>query len=172
MRGWLLGTDVVGLLAPAWFRGPTWMRHQLHDWVRENTDSLFLSAVTVVEIGATIRRLGRGSLDHRAFEVEVWLDKILGYYGEKVLAADARVSKRAGELADKTEQVGGVQSLPYFLIAATAQIYGHVLLTDDERFQPLMPVGQLSTPYELTHAGERYHEGVDHPVGFAKPPTP
>jgi len=138
MRTWLLDTNIVILLSrskPGGF---------LSEWVREYTDSLFLSVISVVEISAGIRKLRREGEEQRASRVDIWLDNILAHYGERILAVDAKVGKLAGELADEAEEDSGDQSLPYFLIAATAQAHGHVLLTKDvRRFQPLMPAGQL-----------------------------
>jgi predicted nucleic acid-binding protein len=168
VTSWLLDTDVVGLLALGW-RRPKWASHHFREWVTENINSLFLSVISVVEISASIRKIHREGQAQRASEADIWLDNILAHYGERILAVDAKVGKLAGELVDEAKENSGDQSLAYFLIAATAQAHGHVLLTNDvERFQPLMRGGQVLSPYQLTHFGKPYRQGVKNPVGFAK----
>jgi predicted nucleic acid-binding protein len=137
VKSWLLDTNVVSQLAPA-KDGQVRAEPSLIEWLRERTDVLYLSAVTVVEISAGIEKIRAAGGKDRAEALEQWLDRIHSYYGNRVLPLDSAVGKVAGALAERAGANGRHPGLSDVLIAATAEAHEHGLLTQNIRhFEPL-----------------------------------
>lgn len=142
MTGWLLDTNIVSQLAPGKDGQPKAPK-ALSAWMLRNADTLYLSALSVVEITAGIEKLRRAGGERRAADLDRWLDRILNIYAERVLPLDAEVGKVAGVLTEDARANGRHPGLSDVLIAATAQAHGHGLMTDNLRhFEPL----RLSIP--------------------------
>jgi len=136
VTGWLLDTNILSQLAPD-KNGQPKAPKELSAWMLRNADTLFLSALSVVEITAGIEKLRRAG-GERAADLDRWLDRILNVYGERVLPLDAEVGRVAGVLTENARANGRHPGLSDVLIAATAQAHGHGLMTDNMRhFEPL-----------------------------------
>lgn len=148
MTSWLLDTNIVSQLAPDKDGRPKAPK-ALGDWLLRNADQLYLSALSVVEITAGIKKLRRAGGERRAVDLDGWLDRILKIYGERILSLDADVAKIAGALTEEARANGRHPGLSDVLIAATAQAHGHDLLTDNMRhFEPLRLSIRLFNPLQ------------------------
>lgn len=132
MRGWLLDTNIVSLFAPKKDGGPR-ISTELAAWIRKNTDSLFLSAITVAEIRAGISRLRRSGGEARSDDLELWLDNLISNYGDRILPVEVHTATMAGDLADHATATGRNPGLVNILVAATAQRHDLCLLTADTK---------------------------------------
>jgi toxin FitB len=146
--GWLLDTNIISQLAPRADGSPKAPPH-LSAWLKSHSDSLYLSALSVVEITAGIRKLRRVGSARRAEALDAWLGRVIALYGERILPIDARVGAVAGILADEARAIGRHPGLADVLIAATAQAHGHGLATDNQRhFAPLNLAIPLLNPLD------------------------
>ena len=122
----LVDTDVLSALR----RGD---RHpRAASWLRARRSSdLYLSVVTIGEIERGIEQQRRR--DHEfARELERWLDRVLGWYGDRVLPVDLATAQRWGRLSASL----GYESAD-LLIAATALEHGLTVVTRNGRhFEP------------------------------------
>ena len=123
---YLLDTNVVSALRRTdRHPGPTaWLRAQ-------RPSDVFLSVVTVGEIERGIARQ-----QHRdpsfARELSVWLDRVLTWYGDRVLVVDVPTARRWGRLSGDL----GHESAD-LIIAATAQEHGLTVVSRNTRhFEP------------------------------------
>ena len=122
----LLDTDVLSALRRR-ERNP-----EIARWVgTQRTTDLYLSVVTVGEIERGIVRQQRRDTGF-ARELALWLDRLLDWYGERVLPVDIATARRWGRLsADR-----GHDSVD-LLIAATALEHGLTVVTRNVRhFEP------------------------------------
>ena len=122
----LLDTDVISALRwPDRHPGPTaWLQAQ-------RASDVFLSVVTVGEIERGIVRQ-----QHRdpsfASELLDWLDRVLAWYGDRVLDVDVPTARRWGRLSGEL----GHESAD-LIIAATALEHGLTVVTrNTRRFEP------------------------------------
>lgn len=100
-----------------------WMSHQ-------NPDSLYMSAISIGEIEKGICILGNTK---RARELSDWLAKLQVAFGRRILSVNASVAECWGRLLAENARVGRPRPAIDALIAATAKIDGHVLVTRNVR---------------------------------------
>ncbi|MYA19553.1 MAG: type II toxin-antitoxin system VapC family toxin [Chloroflexi bacterium] len=122
----LLDTDVLSALRRR-ERSPAVAR-----WLeRQRTSALHLSVVTVGEIERGIARHRKRDTDF-ARELAGWLDRILTWYGDRVLPVDTATARRWGQLSADIGHDG-----PDLMIAATALEHGLTVVTRNTRhFEP------------------------------------
>ena len=122
----LLDTDVLSALRRR-ERNP-----EIARWVRtQRTTDLYLSVVTVGEIERGIARQQRRDTAF-AQSLALWLDRLLDWYGERVLPVDIATARRWGRLSAAL----GHDSAD-LLIAATALEHGLTVVTRNVRhFEP------------------------------------
>ena len=122
----LLDTDVLSALRRRG-RNP-----EIARWVEtQRTVDLHLSVVTVGEIERGIARQQRRDAAF-AQELAVWLDRLLAWYGERILPVDIATARRWGRLSAAL----GHDSVD-LLIAATALEHGLTVVTRNVRhFEP------------------------------------
>lgn len=130
MTGWLLDTNVVSRLAPGKDGRPK-LEGRFSEWLGDKTDSLFLSAITVLEVVAGIEKLRRAGATRQASDLDVWLVRIVALYGERVLPLDVDVAKAAGALADQApaNRRHGEASPPRALMTDTLKLFEPLNLT-------------------------------------------
>lgn len=133
MSGWLLDTNIISQFAPLKDGQPREAAIELKGWIASNADRIFLSVVSVLEITSGIAKLRRAGADRRAADLDLWFGRILEAYGERVLPVDIEIGKMTGLLADQARAAGRHPGLSDILIAATAKVHGHGLLTDNVR---------------------------------------
>ena len=122
----LLDTDVVSAMRRR-DRHPSATR-----WIEsQRTADLHLSVLTIGQIERGITR--QQDRDPKfAHELAQWLDKILAWYGDRVLAVETGVARRWGQLS---EVLGHTNA--DLLIAATALEHGLTVVTRNTRhFEP------------------------------------
>lgn len=91
-----------------------------------------------MEITSGIAKLRRAGSTRRVAALDQWLGGIVDHYGERILPIDTRIGMLAGELADQARAEGHHPGLSDILIAATARIHKHGLMTENLRhFEPL-----------------------------------
>ncbi|HJS86369.1 MAG TPA: PIN domain-containing protein [Acetobacteraceae bacterium] len=107
-------------------------------WFEAQTDRLFLSSTTIVEIEAGIAKLRRNGAVRRADGLTAWFDRLPGFHGSKVLALDKTVARVAGAITDRARAFGRDPGLANVAIAATAAVHGLLVLTRNaNHFAPL-----------------------------------
>ena len=122
----LLDTDVLSALRRR-ERNPKTAR-----WVTtQRAADLYLSVVTVGEVERGITQQQRRD-PLFAHELALWLDRVLAWYGDRILQVDASTARRWGRLSATL----GHQSAD-LLIAATALEHGLTVVTGNVRhFEP------------------------------------
>ena len=123
---YLLDTDVLSALRRRQ-RDPAVAR-----WVEaQRTSDLYLSVVTVGEVERGIVRQRRRDPAF-AEALAGWLDRVLAWYGDRVLAVDLPTARRWGQLSGALGHEGAD-----LLIAATALEHGLTVVTGNTRhFEP------------------------------------
>ena len=98
------------------------------EWLkRQDSDSLYLSSVTVGEIKKGIAKRGD---DDRAIKLERWLQTtILGTFADRVLPVDRSVALEWGRICGVSERNGRKRPAIDAVIAATAFVHKMKLVT-------------------------------------------
>ena len=119
----LIDTDVLSALRRR-ERNPAIVR-----WIEsQRTEDLYMSVVTVGEVERGIAQQRRNNPDF-AQDLAVWLDRVLAWYGDRILHVDTATSRRWGQLS--AEIGNGSADL---LIAATALEHGLTVATRNVRY--------------------------------------
>ena len=132
MTFYLLDTDIVSALAPTTSGKPP-PDPAVVDWIYQHGDSLFLSAVTAIEIEAGLLSLGRRMPGHWQREMSDWFAILLEQFVDRVLSLDLRVARAAAVISDRNAERGMDPGIADILIAATAASNGMTLLTRNLR---------------------------------------
>ena len=118
----LLGTDVLSALR-GFERNP-----KVVSWVEaRRTADLYLSVVTVGEIEGGIAQQQQRNPSF-AQELALWLDRVLSWYGDRILPVDSDTARRWGQLSAALGHYGAD-----LLIAATALEHGLTVVTRNVR---------------------------------------
>ena len=118
----LLDTDVLSALR-RFERNP-----KVVSWVEaRRTADLYLSVVTVGEIERGIAQQQQRNPSF-AQELALWLDRVLSWYGDRILPVDSDTARRWGQLSAALGQYGAD-----LLIAATALEHGLTVVTRNVR---------------------------------------
>lgn len=153
MKGWLLDTNIISLLAPK-KDGGSKVGLDLAGWLRQNTGRLYISAITVAEIRGGIRKLRRSGGQGRADELDTWLGTVVALYGERVLPVEVETAMIAGDLADQAVESGRHPGLADILVAATAERSRLGLLTANKKhFEHLALSIQVENPLNRLPTG-------------------
>lgn len=141
MSGYLLDTSVLSRFAP----GRPDVSQDLRNWMREKgaDDSLFISAMTIAEIEKGVRKLERQGVTARTEQLRRWLDGILSIFEDRIVPMDAAVATQVGAIDDAATSRGRSPGLADVIIAATAQVHGHIVVTDNVRH-----FDELGVPFE------------------------
>ena len=130
---YLLDTNIVSADAPT-------KRHvgveAFAAWVRAHSDRLYLSAVTIAEIEASIARAARIAATAKAENLRHWLSAVEHFYAGRILPFGVAEARHAGPILDRSRaHHPGFEDVA---IAATAAAHGLTILTASERhFEPL-----------------------------------
>lgn len=130
----LLDTNVLSATAPAARSGVGDAAFSL--WLAQNSDRLFLSAITFAEIEAGLARADRIGAAAKARKLRRWLAAVEHLYGPRILPFDLEEARHAGAILDRARAHDpGFEDIA---IAATAAAHGLTVLTANERhFAPL-----------------------------------
>jgi predicted nucleic acid-binding protein len=125
LNTWLIDTPLFATLAPSS------QKSELRHWLDMHREPIFLSAASLVEIEAAIERVP-ASQQARTCALRDWLDGLISTFSDRIHLVDAAVAIRAGKLLPHRHT-----GLPRYrfhdvVLAATAQMHGHGLLTKRE----------------------------------------
>lgn len=119
MTGWLLDTNVISeIVAPA-------PNPDVVQFIAGLTDP-YLSVITIHELRYGIDRRPAGK---RRTELDAFLDRTQSQFGARILDVTIPVAKSAAALRAARTAVGATLHLADALIAATALIGGHRIVT-------------------------------------------
>ena len=151
MSGWLLDTGLFKHLRPEGVgRKPSFRA-----WVSDSEEPIFLSMISVAEINASIQKVHDTPREPRKAALDAWLERIVAHYGDRIHPVDAQVAKLAGVLMNRSQALGGWR-LSDPLLAATARIHGHALVTERKSdFIPMSSGIELWDPFEQGLLGKR-----------------
>jgi predicted nucleic acid-binding protein len=128
----LLDTNIISAMAPA----RKTERAALAAWLDQASEQLFLSVITAAEIASGIAKAEREGAARKAALLRQWWQAIEHLYGQRLLPFDLRAAHVAGLILDRARaHRPGFEDIA---IAATAEVHGLTVLTDNERhFAPL-----------------------------------
>ena len=126
MESWLIDTALFESLAPG---GP--QTDSVRQWIETHEDPVFLSAASIRKIEAAIERIP-ASQGERVDALTKWLDALVTNFSDRIHPLDGEVYTRASEIMRHWQPVPVRVRYHDVLLAATAQVYGHGLLTDRE----------------------------------------
>ena len=153
MNGWLLDTRLFKHLAP----GGGGRKRSFRDWVSASAEPIYLSIISFVEINARIQKVRDARQEPRAAALDHWLQGILAH-GDRIHPVDAEVAMLAGVLMNRSRALGG-RNVSDLLLAATALIHGHALVTERKSdFIPMKSGIELWDPFEQGHPGKHGSE--------------
>lgn len=133
-RGYLLDTSTLSRFAP----GRSGIAEEIAQWMRRQSDRLFMPVIAVAEIEAGICKLRRAGGTARVAALSRWLDSLVRHYGDRVLAFDTIAARRAGAISDAASAAGMNPGFPDVAVAAIAAVHDLTVLTHNIRhFAPL-----------------------------------
>ena len=131
---YVLDTNIVSELSPE----KSAPNAAIVAWLRRNGTHCYLSAVTLTEIAYGIARLRQRRALAKARRLEAWLDEVVGFHAEHIIAVDADVALRAGVLLAVARAAGAEPDIEDAWIAASAQQRWMTVLTfNDAHFKPM-----------------------------------
>jgi toxin FitB len=137
VSGYLLDTNIVSAFAPG-KRAAHPDNDAVAAWLERQTEELFLSAMTVTEIQAGIAKARRTGAQAKAEQVASWLERLVESYADRILPFDLAAARMAGSMADKARAMGREPGTADIIIAATAQVHEHTVVTRNvAHFRPL-----------------------------------
>ncbi len=133
--GFLLDSSVISALAPG---RESHLSADVADWLLAHDARLFIPCIALAELAQGIDKLRRTGGVERAQRLDLWLDRLVAGYGERILSLDALVARLAGKLSDAATAKGRHPGFADVAIAAIALHNSHMLLTRNLRdFEPL-----------------------------------
>jgi predicted nucleic acid-binding protein len=118
------------------------------DWMARNSDRLYLSVITVTEIGDGIAKARRTGAIRKADLLTGWFGVMLHLYDNRILPFDLPAAHCAAQLSDHARAIGLSPGFPDLAIAATAQARGLTVLTRNLRH--FAPLGvKVQNPFDL-----------------------
>jgi hypothetical protein len=147
LTAFLLDTNVISAAAPT----ASALDTRLQDWLKANSQHLYLSVVSVAEIVSGIERSRRIGAADRAARLERWLEAVVSLYAERLLPIDLAASRTTGALLDHARARGLSPGFADLAIGGLAIARGLTVLTRNLRhFMPLGvpafdPYGTLPT---------------------------
>jgi len=103
-----------------------------------NSDSLFLSTITIAEIEDGIAKGRREGARRKSSLLSGWLEAVLHLYSDRILPFDIAAAHVAGALSDLARSKGQSPGFPDLAIAAIAVDHELTVLTRNLRhFKPL-----------------------------------
>src|SRR5437879_2531017 len=93
---------------------------ELRAWIERNSEHLFLSVVTVLDLSHGLTWLRHHRATEKASRLEAWIDLVCFYYHARILPVDIAVALRAGALITAARGRGASVDTEDAVIAATA----------------------------------------------------
>ena len=140
MDTWLIDTALFKSLGP-----DASQKSSLRAWIKAHEEPAFLSAASLVDLEAAIARVPkiRGG---RAGALRKWLDELVVGFSDRIHPVDAEVAIRAGRLLPNCQAGHARHRFHDALLVATAQVYGHSLLTKRDGVFGVLDPGKNRVP--------------------------
>ncbi|QND68074.1 type II toxin-antitoxin system VapC family toxin [Mesorhizobium loti] len=131
MSRYLIDTSILSAFAP----GRPALAKGISTWITTQGEkqTLFVPAIAIAEIEKGIRKLYRAGATKRAESLTDWLNNVIGGFADQILAVDADVARRAGQMEEAASARGTNPGLADILIAATAAINELTVITANIR---------------------------------------
>lgn len=126
MKTWLIDTALFATLGPA-----SSQKSGLRHWLNAHREPVFLSAASLVEIEAAIGRVP-ASQQQRISALRSWLDGLCSTFSDRIHPVDVAIAVRAGKQLPFCNQGHVRHRFHDAVLVATAQAYGHGLLSKRE----------------------------------------
>jgi len=126
LNTWLIDTALFKSLASGGPNGAS-----LRGWFETHEDPIFLSVASLVEIEAAIERI-HAPHAKRADALHQWLDGLVTAFSDRIHPVDVKIAVRAGRLLPYCQAGHLRHRFHDAVLAATAQVHGHGLLTKRE----------------------------------------
>ena len=123
MESWLIDIALFNSLAPGGLETDSFRQ-----WVETNEDPFFLSAASIRRLQVAITKIPTSQVE-RADALTKWLDGLVTNFSDRIHPAVGEVYARATEITCNWQPTGARVRYHDVLLAATAQLYGHGLLT-------------------------------------------
>jgi hypothetical protein len=123
LKTWLIDTPLFATLAPL-----SSQKSGLRHWLDMHREPVFLSMASLVEIEAAIERVP-ASQQPRICALRDWLDGLISTFSDRIHLVDAAVAVRTGKLLPHCHAGYPRYRFHDVVLVATAQTYGHSLLT-------------------------------------------
>lgn len=124
----VLDTDVVSRTSPL-----SRDASDIAAWLMRHKGQSFVSVVTLAELHFGVDRLRLRGQTRKAEVLGTWLVEIERLYESRLLALDAAISRRTGELMAKAEAAGFAPGFADASIAATAELADCEVVTFNSR---------------------------------------
>lgn len=135
MRGFLLDTNVISMVAPSRGAAP----EEFLDWLErmDGDGRIFLSVVTIHEIEKGIALLEHKGAVAKASGLKVWLTGLIATYEDKIIGLNATEAIIAGRLEANAVSVGHDPGMADAAIAGIAQAHDlHIITSNTKHFLP------------------------------------
>ena len=142
---YLLDTNIISLVAPE--RNRNDREEALAKWIASQSDSLYLSVITIAEIESGIARLNRLGMSRKAAAFTKWSRDIMDAHEKRILPLDIASARLAGQLFDRATGAGNNPSFSDAAIAATASTHDLVALTRNKKDFQAFQISYLD-PYD------------------------
>jgi predicted nucleic acid-binding protein len=134
VRGYLLDTNVISMLAPARAAPVGFV-----EWLRaeDAAERIFLSAVTIHELEKGIGLLVRKGASAKAAGLRAWVSGLISTFDDRILSIDTEVGAASGRLEALAMAAGHDCGMADALIAGTAEVHALRVVTRNGRhFEP------------------------------------
>ncbi len=110
----------------------------LSEWLVRNSEHLYLSVISLMEISYGIAWLRHRQARRKAALLQAWLDDVTTFHKSRIIMVVDDVALRAGQLLAKARAAGVEVSAEDALIGATADLRAMTVLTANARhFAPI-----------------------------------
>jgi predicted nucleic acid-binding protein len=131
---YVIDTDVLSQSSPT--RRPEGA--EVAAWMKRNGDCCYLSAVTIIETSYGVAWLRHRRALRKAATLQVWLDEVLAFHRDRIIAIDANIATRAGQLLARARSEGVEVGTEDAIVAATGELGQMTVLTNNDRhFAPM-----------------------------------
>ena len=131
MKGYLLDTNVISMLAPGRTDAPAgfalWLKRMDHE------GQIFLSVVTIHEIERGVALLENRGATAKARALRGWLAGLMAGYGERILLFDGLAASCSGPMEAAALGAGHQPGMADAIVAATAKTNDLVVLSRNAR---------------------------------------
>jgi predicted nucleic acid-binding protein len=150
----LLDTDVLSLTSPVSqitaHEAEAW-----REWVRNNSDALHISVITIMEIRFGLEKLRSKGTTRKSDLVQKWLLLSETVYRNRIIPVSTEIAHKAGKFLQNAFQRGVAPGAEDALIAASAEVMGLHLVSRNGRHMSALgvscidPLSKLPGPHAV-----------------------